>query len=98
MAERKHKGLPWLFPKHCQGRRLFPYDMYVRLDSMLRRLTNTVTGKYCPRQFCWECLADYDLVRDQGQEGHNPGCYFRDNPVSPMRLRGSTLEEALQDD
>lgn len=54
-------------------------------------------GQYCTHQFCWECLADYAAVRRDGQEGHAAGCYFRENEVNPMHIRGSTLDQALGD-
>lgn len=33
-----------------------------------------MTCRYCKHEFCWECLADYKLIANQGQSHHNRLC------------------------
>ncbi|KAM7224098.1 hypothetical protein V8F06_000571 [Rhypophila decipiens] len=61
-----------------------------------------MTCSSCGFEFCWECMADWTLIRAHGMEGYNrlahaPGCWFRrPNATSPNQLHGDTLEDALQ--
>ncbi|KAK4187210.1 hypothetical protein QBC35DRAFT_499327 [Podospora australis] len=55
-----------------------------------------MTCRACRREFCWECLADWEVIRSHGRRGHNEGCYFRrDGALPPTTLIGNTIDQAL---
>ncbi|KAJ1301940.1 hypothetical protein OPQ81_000779 [Rhizoctonia solani] len=56
----------------------FPIEKMSGCDRMTCR---------CGHQFCWACLADYALIRQQGNIAHNSGCrhYYVPNPYARPR-------------
>ncbi|KAK4166392.1 hypothetical protein QBC43DRAFT_17163 [Cladorrhinum sp. PSN259] len=65
-----------------------------------------MTCRVCGRDFCWECLADWEgnIVRQNPQTGareyraggHRIGCYFRETRAfMPTVVMGDRLEDAL---
>ncbi|KAK4158409.1 hypothetical protein C8A00DRAFT_28689 [Chaetomidium leptoderma] len=60
-----------------------------------------MTCSSCQHEFCWECLADWDLIREPNSgrysiEGHNDGCFFRTSHYTPQEIMGTNLDEALE--
>ncbi|KAH8657140.1 hypothetical protein BGZ60DRAFT_545625 [Tricladium varicosporioides] len=55
-----------------------------------------MTCSRCRHEFCWQCLAAWQDIRNRGKDGHNEGCFFRTSDVSAVEIRGETLEDALQ--
>ncbi|KAK4232525.1 hypothetical protein QBC38DRAFT_494592 [Podospora fimiseda] len=62
----------------------------------------------CGREFCWECLEDWEgnIVvrntetgeREYRREGHKEGCYFRgEGALMPTVVLGDVLEEGVRD-
>jgi hypothetical protein len=37
---------------------------------------NASLGSKCRYEFCWVCLADYNLIRRQGNSAHQRGCKY----------------------
>ncbi|KAK1767421.1 hypothetical protein QBC33DRAFT_586704 [Phialemonium atrogriseum] len=59
-----------------------------------------MTCSSCHFEFCWECLADWNLIAPRAghhnQNAHGEGCYFRLNGLTPTQLSGVNLQEALR--
>ena len=63
---------------------------------MASRADIMVIGSQCSHEFCWQCLANWEAIQTQGQEGHAERCFFRMNNVGPTGIRGENLEAALR--
>jgi len=67
-------------------------------------MPSELLGPSCSHEYCWECLAAWDLIILRGDEilghgaGHKEGCYFRTSGRGPTRIFGTTLESALSGD
>jgi hypothetical protein len=59
-----------------------------------------MTCSSCNYEFCWECGADWNLIRDPesgryNTAEHKEGCFFQTSNLSPTEIMGTNLDQAL---
>ncbi|KAF2501530.1 hypothetical protein BU16DRAFT_556011 [Lophium mytilinum] len=59
-----------------------------------------MTCSYCRKQFCWDCLADWNSIIRNDNSRHNPTCrWYRGNlPSAPQVLSDTESEDDDDDD